>query len=233
MRALSTAAICTVVTALACSGSSGSVPRAAPSTPAGEGLWHADPPSRMAVHVSKASGVHIEAAAGDWPVRYEPSAWVGSAESTARFEPRSGGHLISEVGCPFQPVSLPTCSSGLGASPVDVAITAEEWKPGAIVAVEGLLRIGPLHPAQESQNAPRYRREVVDLQVCGPRNCVVLASANQESADDFSPYWCVFDNSGLCCGFQYNVSVVARGRVVEGLGPTVEEPLLCATPHNN
>jgi hypothetical protein len=187
----------------------------------------------MAVDVSKARAVHIEAAAGDWPVRYEPSAWVGSAESTARFQPGPAEHLISEVGCPFQPISLPACSSGLGASPVDVAITAEEWNPGAIVAVQGLLRIGPLHSAQELQNAPRYRREVVDLQVCGPRNCVVLASAHQESPDDFSPYWCVFDNSGLCCGFQYNGFVVARGRVVAGLGPTLEEPLLCAAPHSN
>lgn len=233
MRALSTVAACTLVTALACSSSSGSASRAAPATPVGEGVWHADPPARVGVHASKSSGVHIEAAAGDWPVSYDPKAWVGSSQSTARFEPGPAEHLFSEVGCPFQPAALPICATGVKASPVDVALTAEEWKPGAIVAVEGLLRIGPFQTAQELQNAPRYRRGVVDLQVCGPQSCVVLASNSQESLDDFSPYWCLFDNSGLCCGFQYNRLVVARGRVVEGLGPTVEEPLLCATPSNN
>jgi hypothetical protein len=220
----------------ACSASPGPVATepTAPLPPgASQVRWHPEPVSLTAVRAERAVGVHIDAAAAAWPPpSYDKRLWVGASESTARYLPGPTESLISEVGCPFQPAPLPSCADLPPASAVDVAITAEEWHAGSIVAVEGTLRIGQLQPAAETGDPKRYQRQVTGLEVCGTRTCVHLAASNQPSLENFSPYWCMFDNSGVCCGFQYNRRVIARGRVMDWLGPTLEKALLCAVSHD-
>jgi hypothetical protein len=217
----------------ACSASPGPVATQAGAPGASQVRWHPEPVSLAAVRADRAVGAHIDAAADAWPPpSYDKRLWVGPSESTARYLPGPAENLISEVGCPFQPAPLPSCADLPPASAVDLAVTAEEWHAGSIVAVEGVLRIGEFQAAAEIGHPKRYRREVAGLEVCGARTCVYLA-ASDPSFENFSPYWCMFDNSGVCCGFQYNRRVVARGRVMDWLGPTLEKALLCAVSHDD
>lgn len=203
--------------ALGCSGGVPAPPSEQPSTSFRAACLPAATPGSMA---------------SPWPPRdFDVQHWIGPQGSSLPRKLGAAKKLISEVGCPFQPAVIPRCDwqtlkRDEIPEPQSIAGT-EAWRPGTITTVQGDLLVGHFDALGEPDTSKLEQRPAAVLKVCGLQGVCIFLGAPRAPECDFSPYWCMYDSSGVCCGYRFAKQVVVRGRIIDASMPAVEDALLC------
>ncbi len=170
-------------------------------------------------------------AATPWPPPdFDAQHWVGPGGSSLprKLGPSKGP--ISQVGCPFQPAVIPRCDwQTMKREEIpepQYIVGGEAWKPGTIVTVQGDLAVGHFDALGAPGTGKLEQRPAAALKLCGLGECIFLG-VPQAPECDFSPFWCLYDSSGICCGYRFAKQVIVRGKVIDGPLPALEEALLC------
>lgn len=164
------------------------------------------------------------------PLQFDTTHWIGPQGSSLQALLDPAAKPISEVGCPFQPAPIPKCDwqhLNRDDIPEPQYLASSDWQPGAVVTVQGDLLVGHFDAIAEPSTPGHYPRNFAALKVCGAQRACVFLGAPKPPSCDFSPYWCVYDVSGVCCGYRFSKQVVVRGRVLDWVAPALEDALLC------
>jgi hypothetical protein len=100
------------------------------------------------------------------------------------------------------------------------------WQPGTVVTARGFLTVGYFDGLLEPTSSDHYPRQTASLELCSLGVCIYLGVPKAPARNE-SPYWCLYDASGVCCGYRFGKQVVLRGKVAEWSVPAVEDALLC------